>query len=56
MEPGCSMSLVIPILSRIKFLVLTPISLRSILLLSSYLSLDLPTGLISVGLPVKILK
>ena len=35
---------------------LTPISSRSILILSSHLRLGLPKGLFSVGLPVKILK
>ena len=33
-----------------------PISLRSILILSSHLHLGLPKGLFHVGLPVKILK
>ena len=36
------------------FLVLTPISLKLILILSSYLAL--PKGLYPMGLPVKILK
>ena len=38
------------------FLVLMPISSRSILILSSHLRLGLPKGLFPVGLPVKILK
>ena len=39
-----------------QFFVLIPISLRSILILSSHLHLGLPKGLFSVGFPVKILK
>ena len=39
-----------------QFLVLMPISLRSILILSSHLRLGLPSGLFPVGLPFKILK
>ena len=38
------------------FVVLTPISLRSSLLLSSYVRLGLPKSLFPVGLPVRILK
>ena len=62
MEPGGSMShsqvfQLIHIPNRIHpLLVLTPISLRSILILSSNLRLDLRRGLFPVGLPVKILK
>jgi hypothetical protein len=36
--------------------VLIPISLRSILILSSYLRLGLPKGTFPIGLPVNILK
>ena len=48
-----------PIISCAKstqFLVLIPISLRSILILSSNLRLGLLKGIFPVGLPVKILK
>ena len=48
-----------PSLSRAEstqLLVLIPISLRSVLILSSHLCLGLPKGLFPVGLPVKILK
>ena len=40
----------------IQFLTLIPISLRSILLVSYHLRLDLPKGLFPAGVPVKILK
>ena len=39
-----------------QFLVLIPISLRSILIMSSNLCLGLPNGFFPVGVPVKILK
>ena len=39
----------------IQFLVLIPISLRSIVILSSHLRLGLPKGLFPLGLHVKIL-
>ena len=39
-----------------KFPVLTPVSLRSILILSSHRRLGFPKGLFQVGVPVKILK
>ena len=39
-----------------QFLVLIPISLRSILILSSHLRLGLRKGLFPAGVPVKILK
>ena len=39
-----------------QFLILIPISLRSILILSAHLRLGLPKGLIPAGLPVKIFK
>ena len=46
-----------PILGPVnKFLVMIDISLRSILILSSHVPLDLPKGLFQVVLPVKILK
>ena len=41
-------STIIPILSRINPLVLIPVSLRSILILSSHLRLGLPKGLLPV--------
>ena len=48
---------IIPILSRInQFLALKPISLKSILILSSHLRLGLPQGLFPIGLFVKITK
>ena len=40
----------------IQFLLLTPIPVRSILIVLSHLRLRLPRGLFSVGLTVKILK
>ena len=40
----------------IKFLVLTRVSSRSILVLSFHIRLGFPRGLFPVGLPVKILK
>ena len=43
-----------PELNQSKFFVLTPIYLRSILILSSHLSQGLPKGLFLVGVPVKI--
>ena len=54
-RPG---SPIIPILSwkPVQFLVLMPISLRSILILSSHLRLGLHRGLFRVNLPVIILK
>ena len=39
-----------------QFIVLIPISLRSILIVSYHLRLDLPKGFFPVGLSVKILK
>ena len=45
-----------PELQTAQFLVLIPISLRSILILSSHLRLALPKGIFPVGVPVKILK
>jgi hypothetical protein len=41
--------------SWIQFAPLIPISLRSILMLSSYLCLGLPSGLMPLGLPTKTL-
>ena len=50
-------SLIFPILSRINQNSLwTPMSLRSILILSSHLHLGLPTGLFPAGVSVKILE
>ena len=46
----------IPKQNQPKFLVLTPISVRSILILSSHLCLGLPKGLFPAVVPVKILK
>ena len=40
----------------VQFLLLIPISLKSILILSSHLFLDLSKGFYSVGVSVKILK
>ena len=61
MEPGGSMPHSqwlsnIPILSRINPIPRIPISLRSILILSSNLRLSLPKGLFPVGVAVKIFK
>ena len=39
-----------------QFLILIPISLRSILIFSSHLCLGLPKGLFPVGVPLKLLK
>ena len=45
-----------PKLKQTQFLVLIPIALRSILILSTHLRLDLRKRLFPVGLPIKILK
>ena len=42
--------------SEPQFLVLTLISFRFILILSSHIRIDLPKGIFPVGLPIKILK
>ena len=63
MEPGGSMphsqglsSNPYPEPKLTQFLVLIPISLTSILILSSHLRLGLPEGLFTADVPVKILK
>ena len=63
MEPAGSMpnsqgfsSNAYPDPNQTQFLVLIPISLRSILVMSSHLRLGLPKGIFPIGLPVKILK
>ena len=63
MEPGGSMAHsqglsnnAYPEQNQPSFSELIPISLRSILILSSHLRLDLTKGIFPVGVPVKILK